>query len=99
TGIYTMERKRNFEIHIATCRDDKRMAGAIRGRRFQGGPWQRRESRKNINSSLCSTLWAKTSFAPYIKTYVSSLINPANFSSFARFGAKNISDLPEEKLV
>ncbi|MFO7801408.1 MAG: hypothetical protein R6V55_03820, partial [Desulfovermiculus sp.] len=29
---------------------------------------------------------------------VSYLINPANFPFFARFGAKNISDLPEAKL-
>jgi hypothetical protein len=26
------------------------------------------------------------------------LINPADFSFFARFGAKNISDLPEAKM-
>jgi len=32
------------------------------------------------------------------KTQVSFMINPTNFSFFVRFGAKNVSDLPEAKL-
>jgi hypothetical protein len=34
-----------------------------------------------------------------MKPPVLSLIDPANFSSFARSGAKNMSDLPEAKLT